>query len=216
MSFGFSIGDFVTVSKLIKDISSCLQDVGGAKEDYQELLRELQCLEQALRHLDKLYTTGRNPANLDSIKFAALSCRRPLEQFLHKIKKYDKSLGVWGKTRVIKRVADKMRWGLGQKEEVRKIQSYLNIHIGTINMLLAEHGLEKLDLASETAETQHVHVQESLMSTRSMIGDLTARLQPQIAVVNITQTMLAQLFGLINGEFRTSWKSFGEMVAKVW
>jgi hypothetical protein len=40
MSFGFSVGDFIAVGKLINDISSCLQDAGGAKAEYQELMHE--------------------------------------------------------------------------------------------------------------------------------------------------------------------------------
>jgi hypothetical protein len=123
MSFGFSVGDFIAVGSLIKDISSCLQDAGGSKAEYQEILRELECLQQALRHLDKLQNGCSSSANLDFIKYAALSCRRPLEQFLGKIRKYDKSLGVWGKDGVIQSTAVKLRRGFGQKEEVRKLQS---------------------------------------------------------------------------------------------
>jgi hypothetical protein len=71
------------VGKVIKDISSCLQDAGGATADYQVLQRELECLQQALTHLDKLQqgSSALPSLNLDSIKYAALSCRRPLEQF---------------------------------------------------------------------------------------------------------------------------------------
>lgn len=99
MSLGFPIDDFIAVAELIKEISSCLEDVQGAKTDYQDLLRELECLQQALKHLDQLQ---QNPAsascvNLDSIKYAALSCRRPLEQFLGKIRTYDNSLSIWRK-----------------------------------------------------------------------------------------------------------------------
>jgi hypothetical protein len=216
MSFGFSVGDFIAVGNLIKNISSCLQDAGGAKAEYQGLLRELECLQQALQHLDKLQNGGSSSsANLDSIKYAALSCRRPLEQFLEKIRKYDKSLGVWGKDGVIKSTADKLRWGFGQKEEIRKLQSYLNIHIGTINILLAEHGLEKMDLVSDKAAAHQLHVRERLEDTRDIIKKISGSLTMQVLAVESTQNMLARLFEMISGEFRTSWRSLGEMVAKV-
>jgi hypothetical protein len=38
MSFGFSVGDFIAVGSLILDIKNCLQDTGGSKSDFQELL----------------------------------------------------------------------------------------------------------------------------------------------------------------------------------
>jgi hypothetical protein len=216
MSFGFSVGDFIAVANLIKNISTCLQDAGGAKAEYQGLLRELQCLQQALQHLDKLPNCGSSSsANLDSIKYAALSCRRPLEQFLGKIRKYDRSLGVWGKDGVIKSTADKLRWGFGQKEEIRKLQSYLNIHIGAINIMLAEHGLEKMDLASDKAAAHQLQIRERLEDTRDIIKSISSSLSMQVLVVENTHNMLARLFEMISGEFRTSWRSLGEMVARV-
>ena len=216
MSFGFSVGDFIAVGKLIKDISSCLQDAGGSKADYQELSRELECLQQALNHLDKLQNGNSSSTNLDSIKYAALSCRRPLEQFLGKIRKYDTSLGVWGKDGFVKSTADKLRWGFVQKEEVRKLQTYLNIHVGTINILLAEHSLEKIELASDKTAVHQLRIRERLEGTRDIVNKISGSLTAQTLIVQSIQNMLARLFEMISGEFRTSWRSLGEMVAKVW
>src|SRR4051812_21562755 len=97
MSFGFSVGDVIAVGKLIADIVSSLKDVGGSRADFLDLIRELECLQKALTHLDHLQQTGDN-SQVDSIKFAALSCKRPLEEFLQKIRKYELSLG----TRAVK------------------------------------------------------------------------------------------------------------------
>lgn len=216
MAFGFSVGDFIAIGKLIKDISSCLHDTGGAKAEYQELLREFECLQQALQHLDKLQNRNScSPAALDSIKYAALSCRRPLEEFLGKIQKYDKSLGMWGKDGVITSTANKLRWGFGQKEEVRKLQNYLNIHVATINILLAEHSLEKMDLVSDKVAAHELHIRERLESTRAIIEKISGSLATQVLVVESTQNMLTRLFGMISGEFKTSWRSLRDMVAKV-
>ncbi|KAI9666616.1 MAG: hypothetical protein M1821_004552 [Bathelium mastoideum] len=215
MSFGFSVGDFLAVGNLIKDICSCLQDARGSKAGYQELLRELECLQQALHHLDRLQNSGSHSMNLESIKYAALSCRRPLEQFLGKIRKYDTSLGVWGKDGIIKSTAGKLRWGLSERDEVCKLQSYLNIHIGTINILLAEHGLEKMDVASDKASADQLDIRESLDNTHDMVKKISGCLAVQALVVQNTQNNLAWLCDIISGELRTSWRSLTEMVAKV-
>lgn len=74
MSFGFSVGDFLAAGTLIADITNSLREAGGSKSEHQELLRELESLNHALKHLDKLPTDGAS-ANLESIKFAALSCQ---------------------------------------------------------------------------------------------------------------------------------------------
>jgi hypothetical protein len=128
-SFGFSVGDFLAVGKLILDITNTLDDAGGSKSEYQELLRELESLNHALKHLDKLSANTRS-ASLESIKYTAFSCRLPLERFLGKIQKYDRALGIWGgEANLVKNTADKLRWAFREKDEINKLQSYLNIHI---------------------------------------------------------------------------------------
>lgn len=215
MSFGFSVGDFIAVGTIIADIISSLQEAGGSKSEYQELVRELESLQHALRHLDKLQPSS-SSTNVDSIKYAALSCRRPLEEFLAKIKRFDKSLGVWGKQGPIKSAAGKLRWSFGQEDEIRKLQSYLNIHVGTINILLAEHGLEVMDLASDRAEAGQLQIRERLESSRKLIEWIKGSVSTHAAVVQNTNTKLTRLVEMVSGEFTTSLRSFGEMVAKVW
>ena len=39
MSFGFSVGDFIAVGKLVFEITDSLR---GSSEEYQELVRELE------------------------------------------------------------------------------------------------------------------------------------------------------------------------------
>lgn len=132
MSFGFSIGDFIAVRNTIAQITVCLK---GAGSEYQELIRELEALEKALQHIDRLQPSNGNSTDLDPIKYAAPSCRQPLEQFLSKVRKYERSLGVWMKSSAVLRVTDKVRFRLGKKDEIRKLQNYLNVHVGTINVL---------------------------------------------------------------------------------
>lgn len=215
MSFGFSVGDFLAVGKLIADITNSLGEASGSKSEYQELLRELESLNHALRHLDKLPTNIAS-ANLESIKYTALCCRRPLEQFLGKIQKYDMALGIWGRANPIKKTADKLRWAFKEKDEIKKLQSYLNIHIGTINMLLAEHGLERMNLASDKGQLDQLHIRERLENTRSLMQWIKGSLIAQTAVVQNNSSMLTELFGMVSGELSGSLKSLREMVAKVW
>jgi len=130
MSFGFPVSDFITVGQIIADITSCLD---GTSSEHQELIRELDTLQKALHHIDTLRPSGCS-TDLDSIKYAAIRCRQPLEEFLGSVKKYKRSLGLWNKSNTVVRVAGKLRFGLGKKDEIRKLPNYL-IHVGTINVL---------------------------------------------------------------------------------
>lgn len=126
---------------------------------------------------------------------------------MEKIDKYDKASGIrGGGANPIKKTADKLRWAFGEKDEIKKLQSYLNIHIGRINILLAEHGLERMNLASEKGELDQLHIQERLKNTKSLMQ----------SIKDSVNSMLTKLFGMANGELGSPLKSLGEMVAKVW
>lgn len=218
MSFGFSVGDFLAAGQLTVNIVASLRESGGAKAEYQDLIRELESLHYALQHLDKLQAKTGSSTSLDSIKYAALSCRRPLEQFLSKIQRYDRSLGVWAKndTNTFKGTVDKVRWAFGQRDEIRKLQSYLNVHVATINMLLAEYGLEKINLVSDKAEAGQQDIERRLEDTRGLLQQISDSSSTQLLMVQKVNLMTRKLFKMVNGELKASWRSLSDMVARVW
>ncbi|SPN99173.1 uncharacterized protein DNG_02208 [Cephalotrichum gorgonifer] len=213
MSFGFSVGDFIAVGKLIADISSCLKDVGGSKTEYQDLIRELDCLQKGLAHLDKFQPSSSTIA--DSIKYSALSCRRPLEEFLGKLKRYDSSLGDRATGRSWKAPVDKVRFMLGHSEDVRKLQSYLSVHVGTLNILLAEHGLESMDIESKKSEADRLHVRGQLDHTNGVLMRVQSTIVQQVAELRRAGSMLEAVFRMVSGEMKASWRSIENSVATV-
>jgi hypothetical protein len=216
MFFGFSVGDFVALSKLITEVTGALQTVGGARSEYQELLREFESLNSALRHLDQLETATPSISwTVLTIKCAALSCRHPLEAFLVEIKKYDKTLGLYGRANAIKAVTDKLRWTFGLSDEVRRLQTYLNVHVGTINILLAEHGLERMDLNDKTAAVNAHLVRERLDNTRALVDHIDTNVQGQALLLRGVSTMLNGLYKLVSGDLTTSLQSLSQVASKV-
>ena len=173
MSFGFSVGDFIAVGKLIKDINDCLQSAGGAKSQYQEIIRELYILSKALDHIEHLPATDESKTEqLDYIKFAALSCRYPLQQFLEKIKEYDGSLGIGAKTNIFRKTARKFQWSFGSSKDVGPLQMYLNTHIVTINMLLEQYGLDQMVSWGKKVDKKFNQVNKTLKKNQAMVEDV--------------------------------------------
>lgn len=214
--FGFSVSDFITVGKLIRDITSSLKDAG---EEYQELRRELDSLQRALLHIDKLNTQNSSGArDLDGIKYAASICRIPLELFLKEIQKYENVLGVKSRDSesTVKRALMRTRWAFSKKDEVRKLQSYLNIHIGTINMMLLQHGLEGLDIASNRCEASQQDIKKSLENTNALVVELGANLKEQDLVVKKNSSILSSLLGLVTSDMIVSLKTLTSTVAQIW
>lgn len=153
MSFGFSVGDFIGVGKLVVDIVSSLK-ASGSTADYQELVRELEGLQQTLQCIERLQDTPSQREELEALKCAALTCRFPLEEFQAKIEKYQHGLGLKparlesdGKKRRLKllnsarELQQKIKWQLKMKKEAQNLRIYLMIHQGNLNMRLGVLGL---------------------------------------------------------------------------
>jgi hypothetical protein len=217
MSFGFSVGDFIAVGKLIGEITSSLQTIGGAKSEYQELIREFDSLHTALRSLDQLENKTSTPnKSLDSIKCAALSCRYPLEDFLAKVKKYEASLGQWRLSYTGKSVTDKLRWTFGEKDDIRRLQTYLHVHIGTINMLLLRHGLQRMDIQEKKTDEEALQVRQQLDSTNTAVKDVVKSSASQYLMLNAMQSMLGSLCRVVSGEVQATLRQVSQVVNRVW
>ncbi|KAK5652130.1 hypothetical protein OQA88_10772 [Cercophora sp. LCS_1] len=212
MSFGFSAGDFLAVGKLISDVVLCLKEAGGSKSEYCDVVLELECLQKALVHLDQLKPPRDGALQVDSIKYAAISCRRPLEEFLAKLKRYETSLGPRTISSSWKAPVDKVRFMISEKDDIRKMQSYLSVHVGTLNMLLAEYGLETMNLAREKTQSGQLEIKDRLESTRGLLAQVQDSVTKQAAVVCSAGSMLERLYRLVSGEIHTSVKSLERLV----
>ena len=143
MSFGFSVGDFLTAGRLISDIVTSLRAASIA--EYRELILELHGLQRALHEIEHLKCTSSQEAAVNGIKVAALMCQYPLDEFSAKLNKFE-SLGLnERKTRskldIMKIWSRKLQWGFCMKEEVEKLRTYILVHVGSLNMRLITQGL---------------------------------------------------------------------------
>ena len=76
-------------------------------------------------------------ALLDATRAAATACKRPLEDFLEKVSKFDKSLGTWdAKEKRFKGIGRRIQFSLALDKEVTELRAALAGHVSTINMLL--------------------------------------------------------------------------------
>ena len=141
MSFGFSVGDFISVTLLIKEIVSALHDSSSA--EYRELVDELKLLQQALHEIEHLEAPPGQESMVNAIRFAALICQTPLDEFARKLKKYDilaKSDSL-RRREVAKSWGRKVQWSVSMKDEVQKLRAYLAVHLGSLNVQLSTLGL---------------------------------------------------------------------------
>ena len=143
MSFGFSVGDFLTAAIMIRDIVSSLRS--SSTTSYDELINELHGLQRALHQIEHLNGIPGQEAAINGIKVAALMCQHPLDEFSRKLKKFE-GLGINNggklrKTEMMRLWRRKLQWGFSMEEEATKLRAYLAAHVGSLNMRLIAEGL---------------------------------------------------------------------------
>jgi hypothetical protein len=155
MSFGWSAGDLITAAQLVGNVISCVRNVGGSRENFQELVIELQGLEQALKDVAELTNTTPIIPEAAALDYVSCSCRETLERFYRKIKPFEDSLGVASSNGKLKAAPRMVRWKLLVKKEIPELRTYLVAHVGYINMRLNATTLRTVSNSRNRAKEQH-------------------------------------------------------------
>ena len=82
--------------------------------------------------------------------------------------------------------------------------------------MLAELGLERMDLAEGIAETHRAEIRQQLDSARGFLADISGNILAQVAVVRNVQSMVTALHSFVFVELRSSWDLFGRTISRVW
>jgi hypothetical protein len=137
--FGFSVGDVIAVSILIKDVFKALHDSDGASAQYQQLSRELWALDRALLEVELLSRTTDTSTELNALRHSARRVveqnKECLERFLTKVQKFEISMR-GGSGNMLRDAAKKIRWALTQTDELARFRTEINGHSSSLNMLL--------------------------------------------------------------------------------
>lgn len=124
------------------------------------------------------------------------------------MKKYEKLLGLYGHANTIRIVADKLRGTFGLGDAEKRLQIYLSVHIGTINILLAEHSFARMYVSNENAAANAQSVRDRLDNTNVMVVNIDQGLQGQTLLLQGVSTVLNNLYKLVSGNTTTPFPSF--------
>ena len=140
MSFG--VGDFLAISKLIKDIVSSLR--AASCSEYRELILEIHGLGGILDEIRNLEAATLSQVSaLNAIKCVALGCRSFLDEFSLKLSKFER-LGREGKLSKSGRAnlyKQKVQYGFTMEDEVRKTRVKLAAHVRSLNTQLLTYSM---------------------------------------------------------------------------
>ena len=138
--FGFSVGDFINAIGLVNKVRQALKDVGGAGDDIQLVLHDLQHLELILIQLkDGEWGAGGDVSHVNAIRGIALSCGSVLEGFLRKVESFQRSASCEPglSNRAFTRGFKNVQWAISMKEEVDQFRLFVVSKVVTMNLLLS-------------------------------------------------------------------------------
>ena len=146
MSFGFSIGDFIAISGLIRTLVDALDSDTGSKAQYSRLSNELKSLHSAFLVVqDVVQKLRRDEKSHASTINAATSeiecCRKLIEDFNADTKKYRESLCHDGSGRKVKDLLRKIGYKIFKEEDVVMLKDSLRRKVDVINLWLLGAGM---------------------------------------------------------------------------
>ncbi|OAL48500.1 hypothetical protein IQ07DRAFT_102796 [Pyrenochaeta sp. DS3sAY3a] len=176
-AFGFSVGDFISAAALIKKVADALKSAGGAANEYQHVVIELEGLDRALKAVAALKVNESNAAHANAIRGMALSCQIPLRQFLEGLQSYEPTLGSRASRVGARGAYKKTTWALIQPENVQKLRAVIGAKVTSINLLLNLQISESVSRLESQIRTQQNHVLAEVFRIREDMGISNQRTQ---------------------------------------
>jgi hypothetical protein len=132
VGFGFSVGDFIAAIELVGTVNDALRSSGAAGSEYRELVGQLLSLETALIQVKRLEILDGQYAEVIALRQAAAQCRRSIDEFWEKTKKYQASLTNTGSGSKVNDGWMKIKWAVCKKDDLAKFKADLVGHTESI------------------------------------------------------------------------------------
>src|SRR5687768_14416780 len=120
VGFGFSIGDFLAVLRLVGAVIDALRESCYASSSFRSLINEineLYVLESALLRVKRLDLDDGHHAEMVALRQAALQCQWTIDSFYKKLQKYQPHLQQGGTESRIKDAWVKIKWAVCNKDD---------------------------------------------------------------------------------------------------
>jgi hypothetical protein len=144
MSFGFSVGDFLAVLTLAKDLATALSETRGASIELRRLKTTLDSLQNAInnsvqtaKEWELAHPSPSNIAPFNALVEEHKICKTLLENFWKDSEKYTHSL-LNGRGSKVKRGWAKIKWCMLRFDDAVVPERNLSMHVTAIDMYSCE------------------------------------------------------------------------------
>ncbi|CAI6342518.1 unnamed protein product [Periconia digitata] len=136
VGFGFSVGDFLATLKLVGSIVDALREASHSTSMFHELLNELEALDTALNHVNRVEFDDSQHFEQLALYQAAAQCRRSIDTFWGETRKYQPHLSKDGTDSRMKDSWMKVKWAVCKKKDVDAFRAEIQAHTSSIQVLM--------------------------------------------------------------------------------
>ena len=180
VGFGFSIGDFIAAIQLVKTVIDALSTSSHSSVELQELLRQLQSLEIALREVKTLQVDESLFAEILALKQSAAQCQLTINEFLRKTESYQPHL--LQSSKVLNSSWKKVKWALCKSKDVNRFKVDLLTHTESIQLLLATIQMKNVELNRKSLQCGQISIYSRIQTNFSTymrkLANVTTMLEP--------------------------------------
>jgi hypothetical protein len=154
VGFGFSVGDFLAVLRLVGTVIDALHESSGASSSFISLIDELYVLQSTLLGVKQL------DLEVSHVKKAALyqaasQCQRTIETFYGQIQKYQPHLQQVGTGSKMMDTWAKIKWATCKKDDVETFRAKIRGHTSSIEILLLTMQMEATTAYTRNQDSQN-------------------------------------------------------------
>lgn len=136
--FGFSVGDFIAVVNLMRDVGTALKENGGARDDYQKTISPLEITRAILSWISSIEDRD-DSASIHAIHSLANLIKDDVESFLAKINKYGDTLGNRKAKHFGTGAFAKIKWSQCIAGHVKSLYQKIDSKTESLNLLFNLH-----------------------------------------------------------------------------
>ncbi|KAK8137565.1 hypothetical protein PG984_003058 [Apiospora sp. TS-2023a] len=181
MSFGYSVGDFVTGYNVTCQLVRILAGSRGACLEYQEATTELRAMEEIFLKVGDLVKSMLYPRDItNGVASISLSAIDVIDRFYERSKEYQDQLGQRRSDHEKATISFesswcKIGWTLFKKEELRALKTQLHERLTSINLLLgmASYGTHLPPEIAQYEEPRNGDHSEEATSTTTVESKVT-------------------------------------------
>lgn len=177
VGFGFSIGDFLTVFKLVNTVIDSLHDSSHASSSFRVLINELYALETALLRVKRLLSDI-NEAEKIALQQVTLQCQKTISEFYENvIRKNQPHLQQGGTNSRFKDAWVAIKWTVCRKEDLQAFRAEIRGYTSSIEILLLTMQMEATTTSSRKKDLQNKSIagmmQEFSCQVMTMLNTVT-------------------------------------------